>query len=590
MNTHCTRDLQLDATRADAKRRRIPAVISSETPVARDGYNEVLRHDANSIDLSRAPLPLLESHDGSRLNIGLVENLRIDGRTLRGDVVLGNSTRANELWPDIEAGVVRNLSIGYRIDDYEQRGASTIEATRWTPHEVSLVAVPADPAAGTYRSFAMNENETLPAGDAGEHLSRSQRRAMNTPDAAAIAVEAERNRVADINAGVDALAKYDGVRSLGNRAIAEGWNVDQFRKASLDVIASKSGPMTLVHVGDRFLPQGGERQFSLVRALRGMLDPQSVDAGFEREVSQELALRMGRKPRGFFMPMGSLQMRDLTVSGAPAMVGTTHLAGAFIDALRARSVVMNLGPTILSGLTDSISIPRLATSATSAWIAGDGSDGLTASTPGFDAVTLNPKTVGGLVNISRKMVLQGNPEAELTVRNDLAQVIATALDVAALQGSGASNQPTGITNTSGVTADTFAGAAPTFAEIVGMEGDLLAANVDTSRAAYVTTPALAVSLKTTAKASNQALFIWEAGAEPGVGVMNGLRAFATANVPAGKVILGNFADLVMGLWGAVDIEVNPYADFAKGTVSVRAFASVDFGVRHAKSFAVYSTP
>lgn len=589
MKTLCVRELQLDTERADRKQRRVPAVISSEYPVQRNGYLEVLRHDSTSIDLSRAPLPLIESHNGDQLNIGLVDNLHLSGRKLRGDVVLGTSARASELWPDIEAGVVRNLSIGYRIDDYDQRGATTIEATRWTPFEVSLVAVPADPAAGTYRSFPMNENESLPAGEAGERMTRSQRRAQHAPSPAEIGATAERERVADITAGAQALAQYDGIREVADRAIVEGLSMAQFRELALERVTTK--PLPGADIGcSGYGRRNEKRQFSIARALGGLLDPGSVDCGYEREVSQELAHRMGRKPRGFFMPMGELSKRVLSVSGAPALVGTEHMGDAFIDALHARSVVMNLGPTILSGLTESISIPRLATSATAAWIAGDGADGLTESTPGFDAVTLSPKTVGGLVNISRRTVLQGNPDAENAVRNDLAQVIAAELDKAALQGTGASNQPTGITSTSGITTDTFAAAAPTFAEIVAMEGDLLGSNVDAARAAYVTTPALAVSLKTTAKASNQAVFIWEAGSEPGVGIVNGLRAVATANVPAGKVILGNFADLIMGLWGAVDIEVNPYADFAKGTVSVRAFASVDFGVRHAKSFAVYSTP
>lgn len=588
MKTLCTRELQLDTQRADRKRRSVPAVVSSEYPVQRNGYREVLVHDAASVDLSRAPLSLIESHNGDQLNIGLVDNLHLSGRKLRGDVVLGNSARASELWPDIEAGIVRNLSIGYRIEDWNERG-DTVEVTRWTPFEVSLVAVPADPAAGTYRSFPMNENESQPAGEAGERLTRSQRRAQHAPSAAEVAATAERERVAEITAGAQALAKYEGIREVADRAIVEGLSMEQFRALALERVTSKppgDGGLPYSHIG---MPRGAP-QFSIARALAGLLDPNAVDCGYEREVSQELAYRMGRKPRGFFMPMGTLATRALTVSGAPALVGTEHMGDAFIDALRARSVVMNLGPTILSGLVENVSIPRLATSATAAWIAGDGADGLTESTPGFDAVTLSPKTVGGLVNISRRTILQANPDAEDTVRNDLAQVIATQLDIAALQGSGLTNQPVGITNTSGITTDTFAAATPTFAEIVAMESDLLGANVDASRAAYVTTPALGGVLKTTAKAANQAVFIWEAGSEPGVGVVNGLRAVASANVPTGKVILGNFADLIMGLWGAVDIEVNPYADFAKGTVSVRAFASVDFGVRHAKSFAVYSTP
>lgn len=614
MNTDCTRELQLDTVRADAKQRRVPAVISSETPVKRDGYMEVLRHDAASIDLSRAPLPLIESHDGSRLNIGLVDNLRIASGKLRGDVVLGRSARAAELWPDIEAGVVRNLSVGYQIHAHRDRSTeeTTIyEVTRWTPFEVSLVAVPADPAAGTYRSFPMNEIESQAADEAGERLSRSQRRAQHAPSPAELATTAERERVAEIQACARALETHEGMRALGDKAIEEGWSPERFRHAALQLVGNKPTEIYAVgreggvgtFVGYRYGPGGAtpmgsearmlgarSRQYSIVRALRSMIDPHDVDAGFEREVSQEIAHQSGRKPRGMYFPMGEMQKRDLTVGGAPSLVGTQHLAESFIDALRVRSVVLQLNPTLLSGLVGNVEIPRLATASTAYWIAGDGADSVTASTPAFDKVTLSPKTVGALVTLSRKMILQGEPAAEDVVRNDLAQVIATALDAAAIQGTGASNQPTGIVNTSGVSTDTFAAATPTFAEIVAMESTLTGANVDAARAVYLTTPALAGTLKTTQKASTGNEMIWQAGNDPGVGLMNGLRAVASSNVPSGKVILANLADLVIGMWGGIDLEVNPYADFAKGSVSVRCFASVDMNVRHAKSFAVYSTP
>lgn len=591
------RFIELDAGRADQARRTVPATISTEFAVNRGGYREVLLHGPENVDLSRAPLPLIESHDGSTLNIGTVEGLQVAGRKLRGNVRFGNTTRAQELWADVRDGIVRNLSVGYRVDDYTMDG-DTQNVTRWTPHEVSLVAVPADPSAGLNRAHpqpfsstqSMNDlTPNQPAPDAGEHLSRSQRRAMNAPDPATLAVEAERNRVADINANVTALANFDGMRSLGDKAIAEGWNDAQFRKEALQLMASKPGRMTAVDVRNRDAGPRGERQYSIARALRSMIDPRSVDAGFERERSQEIAHQCRREPRGIYIPMGELSTRDLTVAGAPALVGTQHLGGSFIDALRVRSVVMNLNPMVLPGLTADVSIPRLATASTAYWIAGDGADAVTASAPGFDALTLTPKTVGALVNLSRKMVLQADPAAEDVVKNDLAKVIANALDLAALQGTGSTNQPTGIVNTAGVTTASFAAATPTFAEIVAMEGALESVNADASRAAYVTTPALASTLKTTQKASTGDEMIWEAGAQPGVGVVNGLDARFTPNVPAKKVILGNWSDLVIAMWGGIDLEVNPYADFAKGIVSVRAFASIDLGVRHAPSFAVYTT-
>lgn len=590
MNLHCTRELELDASRADGKQRRVPAVISTTFPVPRDGYREVLLHGADNVDLSRAPLPLIESHDGRRLNIGLVENLRLTGDKLRGDIVFGNSARANELWPDIEAGIVRHLSVGYTITDHRMRG-DVAEITRWQPHETSLVSVPADPNAGTYRSFTMNErNEGQPAADAGEHLSRSERRSLAADITRSDApLQAERQRAAEILEIGRQYAKYPGLERLAADSVRDGVSVDEFRARAMDALSS--GPLRNADRSGSQVEAGSGRRYSLTRALAGMLDPRSVDNGYEREVSQELSRQLGRKPRGIFMPMGSLtQQRTLTVGGAPALVGVEHLSGAFIDALRARSVVMGLGPTILTGLVQDVSIPRLSTSASSQWIAGDGSDGLTDSAPGFDAVTLSPKTLGGWVKISRKMILQGAPDVESTILSDLAHIIATELDRAAIAGSGASNQPLGVVGTSGVATGTFAGASPTFAEIVAMEGALLTSNADASRGAYITTPALASLLKTTPKATNTGIFVWEAGADPGAGLMNGLSAFATSNAPSGKVILGNWADLIMGLWGGVDIEINPYEDFSKGIVSVRAFASVDFGVRHAQSFAVYSTP
>lgn len=247
MNQTLHRTLQLDVSRADSQSRTVPAVVSTEFPVPRGGYQEVLLHDANNIDLSRAPLPLIESHDGSRLNIGTVEDLRVADRKLRGTVRFGKSSRASEVLADVRDGIVRSLSVGYSIDDYQLDG-DTLRATRWQPHEVSLVAIPADPGAGlnrarpqTFSSIApMNENtEGLPAADAGEHVTRSQRRAMNTPAAAELATIAERDRVAEINAAGNAFAKYEGMRELAAEAVRDGWGLDQFRKAALQRITTK---------------------------------------------------------------------------------------------------------------------------------------------------------------------------------------------------------------------------------------------------------------------------------------------------------------------------------------------------------------
>lgn len=217
-----TRDLVLDVGSADDSTRRVPAVISTEYAVDRDDYSEVLVHADAAIDMTRAPLPLIEQHQHGRLNIGIVENLRVEGAVLRGDVVFGQSARATELWPDVKAGIVRNLSIGYMVLEHRIEGG-TVYATRWQPFEVSLVSVPADPGAGFFRSIDMNNTASLSAvaGNAEQ------------------ALRAERARVAEIRGiAVRHLRGVDGGDVLEAEAVESGTAVDDFRAKVLEHLAN----------------------------------------------------------------------------------------------------------------------------------------------------------------------------------------------------------------------------------------------------------------------------------------------------------------------------------------------------------------
>ena len=85
------------------------------------------------------------------------------------------------------------------------------------------------------------------------------------------------------------------------------------------------------------------------------------------------------------------------------------------------------------------------------------------------------------------------------------------------------------------------------------------------------------------------------GTELGRSQIAGRRFEVSNNVPSNltkgsgsnlsAVIYGNFADLLIGLYGTLEILVDPYTDFAKGTTGVRALQTIDIAVRHAESFA-----
>ena len=226
-----TRFITLDTITA-TEPRVVSAVLSTEYPVERrDGgmvYQEILSHSQDAIDLSRAPLPLIESHDTRQINVGIVENLRLDGRKLRGTVRLGDSARAAELWRDITAGIVRNLSIGYQILNYEIDGDKLI-ATRWMPFETSLVSIPADPQTGFNRNFPMNaETKITPETE-------------TTPDL----VQAERARVAEIDTlfSLRSVPQSAEMLALRTRAIAEGMTPNEASHHLLNAWAANSGPI-----------------------------------------------------------------------------------------------------------------------------------------------------------------------------------------------------------------------------------------------------------------------------------------------------------------------------------------------------------
>lgn len=144
------RSLNLDRAGLAEESRTVPASLSSEIEVERFFGIEILSHDPDAVSLERVPLPLLWGHDHDQ-PIGLVENVRLDKKILRGDLRFSRNKRANEIWEDVRDGFLSNISIGYAIDEFEEM-ENGLRATKWSPHEASVVAVPADFKVGINRN------------------------------------------------------------------------------------------------------------------------------------------------------------------------------------------------------------------------------------------------------------------------------------------------------------------------------------------------------------------------------------------------------------------------------------------------------
>lgn len=595
-----------DRNAIDIEARTVEIAFSSETPVERWWGMEILDHGKSAMRSKRIKQggALLMDHDW-RDQVGVIESVRVDAdRVGRAVVRFGRSARASEIFQDVQDGIRTNVSVSYRIHkavlEKSEDGVETYRITDWEPHEISFVSVPADINVGVGRSAEPEKPD--PALPEKIAMSETQTRSTETQTAAPVdtskfvsqGAENERKRTSDILAiaNADAYKRFD-LGELASRAISEGMTVDAFRAQAMEKMTSAPKPDS-----DIGMDEAEKKRYSMVRALHYLANPSDASArraaAFEIECSEAASAKTGQASRGLLVPTDVLK-RDLNVGTASAgghTVATELQAQSFIDMLRNAQVISGLGAQYLTGLVGNIAIPRQTGGATAYWVAESGAP--TESDQSFDQVTLAPKTVGAFTDISRKLLLQSSIDVEAFVQRDLATTLALAIQQAAINGSGASNQPRGILATSGIgdVAGGANGAAPDWQDIVDLETAVSAANADVGTLAYLTNAKVRGKLKTTSKVSGENGFIWEAGSTP----LNGYRAAVTNAVPsnltkgtssgvASAIIFGNFADLIIGMWGGLDLLVDPYTGGTAGTVRIVTLQDVDIAVRHAVSFA-----
>ena len=333
----------------------------------------------------------------------------------------------------------------------------------------------------------------------------------------------------------------------------------------------------------------------------------------EREISDELARKAGRETSGFFMPH-NLEMRAPYNVGTPSqggnLVATNLLASSFIEVLRNNALIMQLGPTVLSGLVGNVAIPR-QTSATQTYWVSEASAITESESAAFDQVTLSPKQLGARSQISRLALAQTTPDLEQVIRNDLAKTMALGIDLAAINGSGSSGQPKGILNQTGIgsvamgtNGAAFANSDPAVVpsgldQLIQLESKLDIANALNGSLYYLTNAKVVSALKQLKDKFGG--YLWTDNTDASTtlltpGMINGYGVARSNQVPysltkgtgtgLSALLFGDFSQLVVAMWGATEILPNPYgAGYNAGSVDIRAMQTVDIAVRHPESFA-----
>jgi HK97 family phage major capsid protein/HK97 family phage prohead protease len=592
----------------DVENRSVELAFSSEAGVQRWYGLEILDHSPGAVVMNRLNdgAPLLLNHDDDD-QIGVVESVSIDAdRRGRAVVRFGKSSLADEIFQDVQDGIRKHVSVGYIVHDARltetRDGMDVWTITSWEPFEISIVPIPADISVGVGRSLEKPQEEaarTLPDNQSNSLGADKMADQDVKPTAPMVDEAAMQRKVTDAERArtrsILEMGEKFGAAELARDAVKDGVSAEEFQRSLLDhVNARMQRPLSeQTKDADIGMTDKEARNFSFMKVVRALAEPTDrrahEAAAFEFEASRAAADRMGKNTDKFVIPADVLtRALNTSVSGSAAgdtggySIATNLMAQSFIDILRNRATLMRLATT-MGGLVGNIDIPKQTAAATGYWLGEDADS--TESTLDLGQISMSPKTVAAFSEITRKLMVQSSLDVEALVRADLAQALALTIDKAGYYGTGLSSQPTGIAAQTGINAVDFTNVQPTFAELVAMETAIAQDNADVNSMAYVSDAAFRGHAKTTLKFSGVDGTIWEPGNS-----VNGYRAEVTNQVTTGDVFMGNFADLLVGMWGGLELLVDPYTHSKKGRIRVVVFQDVDFALRRTQSFCLGRKP
>lgn len=605
----------------DDRRRELS--FSSEYAVQRWFGREILDHGAGSVRMKfmqSGRAPFLIQHEQGR-QIGVVEKAWLDQETKQGRALVrfSRNAEASDRLRDIDDAIAVNVSCGYQIHEMvlekQTDTEDTYRITDWEPMEASSVGLPADPTVGMGRSESAQHIESraapeIPAAiievatttaQAERSISMSDKDTAPAGQQAPSSVEHERERIA----AIEALATANRIDQRTVRAwIEEGIPLmapGGKRSVSNDIlevsqVRGEQKPMELTTLG---LNARETKQYSLFRAIRAMkwgnhnrkyLD----EAAFELECSNAVATRLKRENGSSILipaevlqrPLGEGAQQSRAMATQPGskggfMVGVQNMG--FIDILRNRSVAMNMGARVLSGLQGNVTFPRQTGKVSVTWQGGDGAS-ITAADQALGQLSMTPKTCIAITDVSEQLLAQASPSAEAFVMADLANDVAIdGVDNAVINGTGGA-QPLGIKNTTGVATSQDA-ASCTYAKVLAFPQTAGTANAIRGNPGWVTNTAGATKLLQVQRFSGTDTPVWVGNMMDGQLV--GFRAMSSEQLASGNLIFGSWDEIIIGEWGVLELSMDSGGTrFNTAQVGIRAMWMVDVLLRYPQCFVV----
>lgn len=324
-----------------------------------------------------------------------------------------------------------------------------------------------------------------------------------------------------------------------------------------------------------------EQRVSLVEAINAHAEGRSL-AGALGEYNAEQK-RQGVQAKGVLVPQSIFNETRAaqTTATATGIVPDDFRPDQFVGILRNSLAIKGLGARVLPNLRGDVVVPRQTGTSTAQWLAEG--DALTDTGLTFDNIRLEPKHVGAITELSRQLLQQSSPGIEGIVRDDFINVVGLAVDAAMLHGTAAAKQPLGILNTVGI--QTASLATLDWEHVLLALEKLALENIVPNAA--ITHPEVATILRSTLREAGLPGYLLDNGQLAGVPVNVSRQLAKKAGTPAtGRILFGDFSELLIGTWGSVDVVTNPYAEgpFSRGAIQVRILTTMDMVARRQKAF------
>jgi HK97 family phage major capsid protein len=488
----------------------------------------------------------------------------------------------------------------------EEEDEPTYRVTKWTPFEISIVSIPADASVGIGRAAAAGVAAAPSQADVAQPAVKQEpiiiikkEKTMSTPEENQ-GLQAEQKRVADLLSLSETYTKY-GADKLVGEYIKSGKSAADFQNAVMDKIVARHSDTSELNIG---FTEKETQKYSLARAIRAAAEKDWKDAGMERAASEAIAKRTGMSPEGFFVPAEVAQRMSAqrafdavtTANTGGNLIQSSVLAGEFVDVLRNALVLNKMGIRILGGLTSNIAIPRK----TAASVLQNATElaTFTDTNPTTTQIALSPKRVGGTIPYSKQALIQSSLDVDSMLYGDLTAGLAVMIDNLGINGTGTAPQPRGLVNQAGIGAVVGGanGLQITWGHLVGLESACANVNAEPDEmAGYVVNTKTRGWAKTNSKiVTGNFMPLWGEGATPlnsyRAGVTNNMVSNGTKGTSAGitstLAFSSDWSNLLLALFGGLDIVVDPYTLASSGQYRITANQFIDFAVRNPACFSV----